>query len=205
MGSYVWNPLGQDLDVLTHTRDLGTHLFLNVALIGSSVNDRIKESTKTIDKISRLPFTTNVKATLIRVSVFAKALYGIEAAPCTASCVVKLRTLVVNAVGPHSSMRSPGLVFMAAADGDDLDPVAQVASLRPTTMRRLLAWYPSLKPEAEQLLEFYLEQNMVDGGKNKPEDDDQENQDLGEEEHFREHRKTSVFKALSAFLFPQWQ
>ena len=113
---------------------------LIVAMIETTANDRIKEATKTIDKLSRLPFTTKVKATLIRMAGFAKALYGIEAAPCTASCLGKLRTAVVNAVGPHSSMRSPGLVFMAAADGDDLDPIGQVASLRLTTMRRLLAW-----------------------------------------------------------------
>ena len=96
-----------------------------------------------------MPFSSRLKATLIRMVGFAKAFDGIEVAPCTMACLAKMRTAVTNAMGPISGMRSPEIVFVAAADGDDMDPYTQVASLRLTTMRRLLAWHPNLRPEAE--------------------------------------------------------
>jgi hypothetical protein len=54
------------------------------------------------------------------------------------------------------------MVFAAAADGDDLDPFAQTASLRTSTLRRYLAWYPRLKQKAEHLLKVYLAQKEED-------------------------------------------
>ena len=162
MVDHKWAPIGNVSNVLRHTRDLGTHLSLNLAMIGTTINQRIEGATNTVEKIARLPFTTKVKATLIRMAAFAKAFYGIEAAPCTTTRLSKLRTAVINAIGPNNLLRSPAMVFIAATDGDDLDPVAQVAFLRLTTMRRLLAWYPNLKKEADHLLEFYLEQKKRD-------------------------------------------
>ena len=72
--------------------------------------------------------------------------------------LMTLRTVVLIIIGPNSTLRSPAMVFAAAVDGDDLDPLAQVASLRTTTLRRYLAWYPRLKEKANSLLTRYLGQ-----------------------------------------------
>ena len=71
------------------------------------------------------------------------------------------------------------MVFAAAVDGDDLDPVAQVASLRLTTLRRLLAWYPNLKEKADHVLSFYLEQISKD---NENCEQEQDTKDMEDEE-----------------------
>ena len=134
--THLWTPIGKILNVLRHTRDLGTHISFNASMVGTTVNQRIEDAIKTVEKIARLPFSVKVKATLIRMAAFPKALYGIEAAPCTLAKLQALRTVVLKAVGPSSTLRSPAMVFAAAVDGDDLDPYAQVASLRLTTMRR---------------------------------------------------------------------
>ena len=94
------------------------------------------------------------------MSGFPKALYGIEAAPCTEAKLDKLRTAIVDTIGPNSTLRSPEMVFLAATDGDDLDPIAQVASLRLTAMRRFLAIYPNLKHQAGELLDYYINQKQ---------------------------------------------
>ena len=49
-------------------------------MTGTTINQRAEEVTKAVEYIARLPFTTKVKATLIRMVAFAKAFYGIEAA-----------------------------------------------------------------------------------------------------------------------------
>ena len=43
------------------------------------------------------------------------------------------------------------MVFLAAIDGDDLDPHAQVASLRLAAVRRFLALYPNPKQQVGEL------------------------------------------------------
>ena len=75
----------------------------------------------------------------------------------------KLRTVILRIIGPNSMLRSPAMVFAAAADGDDLDPIAQTASLRTTTLRRYLAWYPQLKAKTNTRLTHYLKQKEEDG------------------------------------------
>ena len=93
-------------------------------MIGTTINNRIDEAMKTAEQIAKMPFTTKVKATLIRMAAFPKGLYGIEAAPCTMAKLLKLRTVVLRIIGPSSTLRSPAMVFAAAVDGDDLDPLA---------------------------------------------------------------------------------
>ena len=131
-------------------------------MVGTTINDRIDEAVHTAEHIARMPFSTIIKATLVRMAVFPKGLYGIEAAPCTMAKLRKLRTVVLKAVGPNPTLMSPAMVVAAASDGDDLDPVAQTASLRTTTLRRHLAWHPKLKEKAEDLLKYYLPQNEED-------------------------------------------
>jgi len=157
---HIWKSINKKLKVLSHTRDLGTHLSLNAAMVGTTINERIDETIATIQKIARMPFGIKIKATLIRMSGFPKALYGIEAAPCTEAKLDKLRTAIVDTIGPNSTLRSPEMVFLAATDGDDLDPIAQVASLRLTAMRRFLAIYPNLKHQAGELLDYYINQKQ---------------------------------------------
>ena len=117
---------------------------------------------KTAEQIAKMQFPIRIKATLIRMAVFPKGLYGIEAAPCTMPKVQKLRTLILSIMCPNSTLRSPAMVFAAAADGNDLDPLAQAASLRTTTLRRYTAWYPQLKADANSLLAHYLKQKEED-------------------------------------------
>ena len=55
------------------------------------------------------------------------------------------------------------MVFLAATDGDDLDPHAQVASIRLTAMRRFLAIYPDLKQQAGELFDYYINLRQTNG------------------------------------------
>ena len=69
-------------------------------MVGTTINERIDEAINTADHIAQMPFSTKNKATLLRMAAFPKALYGIEAAPCTMAKLLKLRTVVLKAVGP---------------------------------------------------------------------------------------------------------
>ena len=171
---HIWQPIGIALQVLRHTRDLGTHVSFGASMIGITINQRIDEAIKTAQQIAHMPSPIKIEATLIRMAVFPKGLYGIEAAPCTLAKLRKLRTVILGIIGPCSTLRSPAMVFAAAADGDDLDPLAQIASLRTTTLRRYLAWYPHLKTKALGLLDHYL--------RKKREDDEDEAQQGNETE-----------------------
>ena len=139
-----------------------------------------------------MPFPLRIKATLIRMAVFPKGLYGIEAAPCTMAKLQKLRTVVLRIIGPNSTLRSLAMVFAASADGDDLDPIAQTASLRTTTLRRYLAWYPHFKKKANVLLTHYLKQKEEDGEESaqQPTDTEDEEDEIPE----RKLRKKTKFK-----------
>ena len=111
-------------------------------MILTTINNRLDEAIKTAEQIAKMPFPIKAKATLIRMAVFPKGLYGIEAAPCTMAKILKLRTIILRIICPNSTLRSPAMVCAVAVGGDDLDPLAQVASLRTATLRRYTAWYP---------------------------------------------------------------
>ena len=85
-------------------------------MIGTTINNRIDEAIKTAEQFAKMPFPIKMKATLIRMSVFPTGLYGVEAAPCTMATFQKLRTVILRIIGPNSMLRSPDMVFAAAAD-----------------------------------------------------------------------------------------
>ena len=60
---HVWRTLNEKLKVLSYTRDLGTHLSLNVAMVGTTINERIEETIATIERIAKMPFNTKIEAT----------------------------------------------------------------------------------------------------------------------------------------------
>ena len=71
---YIWQPIGTTLQVLRHTRDLGTHVSFGASMIGTTINQRLDEAIKTAQHIAHMPFPIKIKATLIRMAVFPKRL-----------------------------------------------------------------------------------------------------------------------------------
>jgi len=70
--NHTWAPINKKLHVLCHTHDLGTHLSLNAAIVGTTINERIDETISTVERIAKMPFTTKIKATHIRMAAFPK-------------------------------------------------------------------------------------------------------------------------------------
>ena len=46
---HFWMPIHATLNVLRHTRDLGTHLSFGASLIGTTINNRVEEAIKIVN------------------------------------------------------------------------------------------------------------------------------------------------------------
>ncbi len=148
---------GKKLQVLNHTRDLGTHATYAGRYVGATLVARAKEAVATARRARRLPHPKHAKARLARTVVLAKALYGCEAAPLSDQVTRQLQAALTKLVGSPADRACNALTFDLCSAGQDLDPVAQILARRVVMGRRMIAKRPARGTVVKKLLHWYKE------------------------------------------------
>ena len=126
-----WRHYPKGIPVVSHFRDLGTHITLDGTKNSTTMKQRIIKATKMTRALKRLKITQKQKAKIVRCNILTAGLYGSEAARLNKGALDQLTTAIVDAIGPSSGRRSRAMVFLTCADGTDLDhPGPQSPSAR---------------------------------------------------------------------------
>ena len=144
---HVWK-CGKRIPVVGHARDLGAHLATSNRSYSATLRTRLKQTTKMVRKIGKLPILYKNKAHCIRTKALAKALYGCEASLLHPSDQMTLTTAIKQAISKTSAHKSADLTFATSSHGADLDPETNVLTRRITMLRRMLVKRPRLKAQA---------------------------------------------------------
>ena len=136
---HLWEVLGTKVPVVTHMRDLGSHLSVGATLQGATITARLKKACRIVYKIAKTNLAFFNKAKLIRTVALATGLYGSEAAPVCDQALASLRTAIARTIGPHSRLTNNAMKFLLESHGTDLDPAVEVLSRRVMVLKRILA------------------------------------------------------------------
>ena len=159
---HTWRSLnGLALPVLTHARDLGTHINFGQSLVGKTINDRIKQAMAVCAKISGLQVTRKRKASIVRSIVLAKAMYGIEAAPPCDALLTKLGSRILKCVGFRNKVKCNALAFDLVQEAGDLDPRLHVMVNRVVMIRRMVARSAGVLHKIRNILQAYDDLGMA--------------------------------------------
>lgn len=152
----VWDVQNQNISVVITYRDLGTHMSTGTQLVGTTINNRIKEVNQSLNWLQKTNLSYPDRQTLILCKFHPKALYGVEAAPPAVRSIEAYRAHVANACAPHSNRSCDSLVFEMLQDPQhDLDPLTVILQKRVSLLRRVLHKFPQCQSQVHRILGFY--------------------------------------------------
>ena len=96
---------------------------------------------------------------MIRLSVLAKALYGIEASPACENAMARLRHAIASTIGPHTKFTAAPLAYTISSYGNDLDPLIEELTRRVTMLRRMFAKHPETIPRVTAIIQLYQQRD----------------------------------------------
>jgi hypothetical protein len=155
LAQVVWDGILTNLDVVLDARDLGAHLNTSAQIKAPTMTKRLQEAGDMVIKIRRLPHGYEGKAHFIRSKALPKGLYGCEASHINKQAIDHLASNIVDTIAPHSTLRSPALVFSTSSGGNDLDPQVEVLVRRALATRRAQVYVPEYTIRFEALAKYY--------------------------------------------------
>ena len=150
-----WDGQGTRIAVVTHFRDLGTHVAMDLTGNATTITSRLRKATVMTRRLKWLPIPKEEKAKAIRTTILPGALYGTEPVKCNAQELQALRSAIVDAIGPRSTRRCMAMVFEACSAGGDLDPMVQQLVRKVMLMKRIMAKYPQTKIKVKSAICAY--------------------------------------------------
>ncbi len=151
--NYFWEPIKENIRVVTNFRDLGAHLNLSGANNGATLAARLRNGVAKAMKIRKLPHDYATKAMFVLTSVLSGSLYGCEATYASESAMDALATAIADTVSPRASKRSNDIMFSTLMR--ELEPCAVVFMRRAITLRRMIAKQPFVLEFAKDILDTY--------------------------------------------------
>ena len=112
-----WTQIKSPLKVVNDARDLGSHINFSCRVVGTTLNRRVEDATRTMRKVQWLPFCKKTKARVARTAVLTKAFYGCEAAPISEALLRKLQTAIAKGIGSPKDRASNALTFLLNSGG----------------------------------------------------------------------------------------
>ena len=137
--TFTWDSNGTQIPVRNNFRDLGTHLNLTDATIGTTTTKRMLIARQMAQRLRWLPLSQVEKESYVRSNINPAALYGVEATRVSNTSLQSLRSAIARAIGPRSSRRSLGMTFSCTSCANDLDPAVQILVRRVLTVRRIMS------------------------------------------------------------------
>ncbi len=107
---HFWESVQSDIPTVLHCRDLGANLSMGRILCGATLTTRLREGKQPTQAIGRMPLTEEQRHLVITGKIIPRSLYGIEAQLVAVNAMAKVRTAIVDAVGPKARRRSAPVV-----------------------------------------------------------------------------------------------
>ena len=133
-----WTPIGNKIQVLNDTRDLGTHLNALTTLRGTTLTQRLHDTSDQIHRQRHLPLSKPHRHLVATTKYLPKALYGCETQPVNEGALIHFRASLAIALGNRTTSRSLDTTFTVASlgKGIDIDPCVQIIVRRIRLLRR---------------------------------------------------------------------
>eukprot|EP00969_Alexandrium_andersonii_P114246 5050349-Alexandrium_andersonii.AAC.1 len=149
---------GGPFAVLTHARDLGSHLCVAKRHVAPTLTRRVQAATAVAKRLATLPGPPSRRLAVVNGKVNAMALYGAPAAPVGKQALASLRSAVVDVVDRNMpQIRAPELV-LGAVFPREIDPLAHLLAGRVAALRRACALRPELLRRAQEAFACYASQ-----------------------------------------------
>jgi hypothetical protein len=158
---HYWEYLHAFVPVVTHLRDLGSHLSSCTIPKGATITARLHKATGIATRIARTSFSYATTAKMIRMVALPTGLYGSEAAPVADQALGSFRAAIAKVIGPNSRLTNHTMKFNLCGIGNDLDPVVELLSRRVVILRRMIAKHAFVLPMVQQLLQLYTNINFL--------------------------------------------
>lgn len=140
LAKHIWQYIGQTIQLVLLTSDLGAHINTTIRITSSTLNNRMEQAIDLIYRMAWLPLEPHVLATAIRTRAFPKAFYACEASSLPAKSLAAIRTAVARAICRTANHTSTCLVFDTHTAKRDIDPVCEILYKRFLTLRRFWAY-----------------------------------------------------------------
>ena len=118
----MWRNLNAKIPVANDGRDLGAHFNITDRAVGTTLTKRLQAAAAAARRAARLPLSTTQKGRVVRTKLNPMGLYGVESTHASDQALGSYRAAVLDAIGPHTPLRSGAMVFKTCSYGTDLDP-----------------------------------------------------------------------------------
>ncbi len=151
MREYEWDDQGLKILVVSHYRDLGSHLCLDNTMAATTSTKRMKRATQMVKRLRWVNLLQEEKAKVVQSNVLPAALYGIEMGRTNQSAIENLSAAIVDVLGPRSVRRSRMGVYEALPGNSDLDPDVHQVLRRTMLLRRMAAKHGKVKTLIDEM------------------------------------------------------
>ena len=135
----TWQNIETKIPIKNSFRDLGAHLNFTRSKSGSTLTERMEKGIRMCARLKWLGINHQTKEKIILTNILPAALYGAETTMVAKATMAKLRTAIMDVIGPGSAKRSVEIAFDFTESSKELDPQVYVLTKRVLELRRNIA------------------------------------------------------------------